>query len=40
MRLFTPYSVAFFDQILSDMACKRRLVWSKNPLIIISKSDF
>jgi hypothetical protein len=39
MRLFVPYFVAFFVQMLSDMACKRRLVWRKNPLIIISKPD-
>ncbi len=39
MRLFEPYFVAFLDQILSDMACERRLVWLKNPLIIILKSN-
>jgi hypothetical protein len=37
MRLFAPYFVAFLGQILSDMTCERRLVWRKNPLIIISK---
>ncbi len=38
MRLFAPYFVVLLDQILSDMACEGRLVWHKNPLIIISKS--